>query len=166
MSGTTLSSDGQNLGVAHLCAYFLVPPLGVYWRFGLGCHFFICLVLTLLFWLPGVIYAMFVLTIEDLNMGIAFLLATVVPPLGVWWRFGCGFDVLICTVLTLFFHLPGIVYAFAVLALKEDDKTVPDVRGERRCARRRGSRVLLECEDPEGGTPPRRAGSRQPQPWK
>ncbi|CAF2126406.1 hypothetical protein BRARA_C03125 [Brassica rapa] len=40
----------------------LLPPLGVFLRYGCGVEFWICLVLTLLGYLPGIIYALFVLT--------------------------------------------------------------------------------------------------------
>ncbi|CAF1703503.1 hypothetical protein F2Q70_00009656 [Brassica cretica] len=40
----------------------LLPPLGVFLRYGCGVEFWICLVLTLLGYLPGIIYALYVLT--------------------------------------------------------------------------------------------------------
>ncbi|AAF26090.1 Hydrophobic protein RCI2A [Arabidopsis thaliana] len=40
----------------------LLPPLGVFLRFGCGVEFWICLVLTLLGYIPGIIYAIYVLT--------------------------------------------------------------------------------------------------------
>jgi len=47
-----------------VCAY-LLPPLGVYWRFGCGMEFLICLVLTLLGYVPGVVYAVCIIGLED-----------------------------------------------------------------------------------------------------
>ncbi|KAK0591617.1 hypothetical protein LWI29_004881 [Acer saccharum] len=40
----------------------LLPPLGVFSRFACGVEFWICLILTLLGWIPGIIYAIYVLT--------------------------------------------------------------------------------------------------------
>ncbi|XP_020589052.1 hydrophobic protein RCI2B-like [Phalaenopsis equestris] len=40
----------------------LLPPLGVFLRFGLKEEFWICLVLTLFGYLPGIIYAVYVIT--------------------------------------------------------------------------------------------------------
>mmetsp|Transcript_5679 Transcript_5679/g.16062 ORF Transcript_5679/g.16062 Transcript_5679/m.16062 type:complete len:91 (-) Transcript_5679:240-512(-) len=42
--------------VSAICAYF-VPPLGIYWRFGCGLEFWICVLLTCLGYIPGVVYA-------------------------------------------------------------------------------------------------------------
>lgn len=40
----------------------LLPPLAVFLHVGLGTQFWISLILTLLFWIPGVIYALLVVT--------------------------------------------------------------------------------------------------------
>ena len=40
----------------------LIPPIGVALKFGIVDKFWICLLLTLLFWLPGAIYALIVVT--------------------------------------------------------------------------------------------------------
>ncbi|MBP0481006.1 YqaE/Pmp3 family membrane protein [Sagittula salina] len=39
-----------------------VPPLGVFLEVGLGKHFWINLILTLLGWLPGVVHAIWIIT--------------------------------------------------------------------------------------------------------
>uniref|UniRef100_A0A7N0UV47 Uncharacterized protein n=1 Tax=Kalanchoe fedtschenkoi TaxID=63787 RepID=A0A7N0UV47_KALFE len=39
----------------------LLPPVGVFLRYGLGVEFWICLLLTILGYLPGIIYALYVL---------------------------------------------------------------------------------------------------------
>nr|CAB3460047.1 unnamed protein product [Digitaria exilis] len=39
----------------------LLPPLGVFLRYGIGVEFWICLVLTILGYIPGIIYAIYVL---------------------------------------------------------------------------------------------------------
>ncbi|KAL8509671.1 hypothetical protein ACS0TY_016766 [Phlomoides rotata] len=40
----------------------LLPPLGVFLKFGCNVEFWICLVLTLLGYLPGILYAIYVIT--------------------------------------------------------------------------------------------------------
>jgi uncharacterized membrane protein YqaE (UPF0057 family) len=51
------ASHGLPFWFIVLCAFF-IPPLGVALAFGITDKFWICLILTLLFWLPGMIYAM------------------------------------------------------------------------------------------------------------
>mmetsp|Transcript_121023 Transcript_121023/g.353652 ORF Transcript_121023/g.353652 Transcript_121023/m.353652 type:complete len:82 (+) Transcript_121023:79-324(+) len=50
--------------VSAVCAY-LVPPLGVFWRFGCGMEFCICLLLTICGYIPGIVYAACVIGCED-----------------------------------------------------------------------------------------------------
>ncbi|CAN0846667.1 Hydrophobic protein RCI2A [Linum grandiflorum] len=40
----------------------LLPPLGVFLKFGCETEFWICLVLTFLGYIPGIIYAIYVIT--------------------------------------------------------------------------------------------------------
>ncbi|KAI8555334.1 hypothetical protein RHMOL_Rhmol05G0166900 [Rhododendron molle] len=42
---------------------------------------------------------------------IDILLAIILPPLGVFLKFGCKVEFWICLLLTLFGYLPGIIYA-------------------------------------------------------
>ncbi|XP_030959647.1 hydrophobic protein RCI2B [Quercus lobata] len=46
---------------------------------------------------------------------IDILLAILLPPLGVFLRFGCEVEFWICLLLTLFGYLPGILYAIYVI---------------------------------------------------
>ncbi|KMS95518.1 hypothetical protein BVRB_007580 [Beta vulgaris subsp. vulgaris] len=39
----------------------LLPPLGVFLRYGIAVEFWICLLLTILGYIPGIIYALYVL---------------------------------------------------------------------------------------------------------
>ncbi|KAK1409544.1 hypothetical protein QVD17_36070 [Tagetes erecta] len=41
----------------------LLPPVGVFLRYGCGMEFWICLLLTILGYLPGIIYAIYVLVV-------------------------------------------------------------------------------------------------------
>jgi uncharacterized membrane protein YqaE (UPF0057 family) len=53
--------------------------------------------------------------IEKMSDGTAtcidIILAIILPPLGVFFKFGCGVEFWICLVLTFFGYLPGIIYA-------------------------------------------------------
>ncbi|KAG0545989.1 hypothetical protein BDA96_02G409000 [Sorghum bicolor] len=42
---------------------------------------------------------------------IDIILAIILPPLGVFFKFGCGVEFWICLILTFFGYLPGIIYA-------------------------------------------------------
>ncbi|XP_074301708.1 hydrophobic protein RCI2A-like [Silene latifolia] len=53
---------GETTFVEVILAIF-VPPLGVFIRFGTGVETWICLVLTLFAYIPGIIYAVYVLTV-------------------------------------------------------------------------------------------------------
>ncbi|EFJ34491.1 hypothetical protein SELMODRAFT_227480 [Selaginella moellendorffii] len=43
------------------------------------------------------------------------LLAIILPPLGVFLRFGCAVEFWICLLLTILGYIPGIIYAIYVL---------------------------------------------------
>lgn len=53
------ASDTPDWVYAVLC--ILLPPLAVFLKFGIGTEFWISVLLTLLFWIPGVIYAFIVI---------------------------------------------------------------------------------------------------------
>ncbi|MGI4370270.1 YqaE/Pmp3 family membrane protein, partial [Klebsiella pneumoniae] len=40
----------------------ILPPLGVFLKFGCQVEFWICLLLTLFGWIPGIIYAIYIIT--------------------------------------------------------------------------------------------------------
>ena len=48
------------VGVCSNICNILLPPLGVFLHYGIKLEFWICLVLTILGWLPGIIYAYYV----------------------------------------------------------------------------------------------------------
>ncbi|KAL2941783.1 Hydrophobic protein RCI2B [Bienertia sinuspersici] len=43
------------------------------------------------------------------------ILAILLPPLGVFFKYGCKIEFWICLLLTLFGYLPGIIYALWVI---------------------------------------------------
>jgi uncharacterized membrane protein YqaE (UPF0057 family) len=51
---------------AAVIAAILLPPLGVFLTRGLGPEFWIDAVLTILFWVPGILFALLVLFRPDL----------------------------------------------------------------------------------------------------
>ena len=53
-------------GVAAVLAAILLPPLGIFLARGLSGEFWIGVVLTILFWLPGIVYALAVVLRPDL----------------------------------------------------------------------------------------------------
>lgn len=44
-----------------IIAAILLPPLGVFFEVGLGKHFWINVVLTFFFWIPGMIRAIYII---------------------------------------------------------------------------------------------------------
>ncbi|GGF99596.1 YqaE/Pmp3 family membrane protein [Pontibacter amylolyticus] len=53
---------GGDLSIIKIILAVLLPPLAVFLHVGIGTQFWISLILTLLFWIPGVIYALLVVT--------------------------------------------------------------------------------------------------------
>lgn len=47
--------------IVKVIAAILLPPLGVALEVGVGMHFFLSILLTVLGWLPGVIHALYVI---------------------------------------------------------------------------------------------------------
>ena len=52
--------------IAAVIAAILLPPLGVFLARGLGTQFWIDTVLTILFWVPGMIFALVLVLRRDL----------------------------------------------------------------------------------------------------
>ena len=53
-----------SIEICHSIATGILPPLGLFLNKGVNIEFWICLVLTLFFWFPGMIYGYFVLSSE------------------------------------------------------------------------------------------------------
>ncbi|MEZ4318402.1 MAG: YqaE/Pmp3 family membrane protein [Myxococcota bacterium] len=113
---------GRFLGVL-LGALF--PPAGVWWVAGFRASFWINLVLTLLFYVPGQVHALWVVAHtrsdgraakDGTKTFLALLLGLFLPPLGVWWK--CGLFSLafwLNVVLTALFWIPGSLHALWVI---------------------------------------------------
>ncbi|WP_299708759.1 YqaE/Pmp3 family membrane protein [uncultured Pontibacter sp.] len=54
--------SGSGVSIIKIILAVLLPPLAVFLHVGIGTQFWISLILTLLFWIPGVIYALLVVT--------------------------------------------------------------------------------------------------------
>ncbi|KAL9237565.1 hypothetical protein vseg_012097 [Gypsophila vaccaria] len=52
---------------------------------------------------------------HDTSTFIDILLAILLPPLGVFLKYGCEMEFWICLILTFFGYLPGIIYAVYVI---------------------------------------------------
>ena len=57
-----LKQSGSRTSIVEIILAILLPPLAVFLHDGIGTTFWISLILTLLFWIPGVIYALLVVT--------------------------------------------------------------------------------------------------------
>ena len=118
-----MSLEGKLDFLRVIAAWFL-PPLGVFLQVGLGLHFWINLVLTLLFVVPGSLHALWV--IASVGTGgraapragstfLALVLAGVLPPVSVLIRVGFGLSFLVNCVCCLFFWIPGVLHAVWVV---------------------------------------------------
>jgi uncharacterized membrane protein YqaE (UPF0057 family) len=60
---TTTSED--DMDVIRIVVAILLPPLGVFLQVGLGAHFWLNIVLTLLGYIPGIIHAVWTILRRD-----------------------------------------------------------------------------------------------------
>lgn len=56
-----MTARGESLDVVKIILAVLLPPLGVFLEVGLGLHFWINLVLTLFFYIPGLVHAIWII---------------------------------------------------------------------------------------------------------
>jgi uncharacterized membrane protein YqaE (UPF0057 family) len=107
-------------------AALLLPPLGVSMQIGLGMHFWISLVMCLtgVLWVPAQIHAVWVIATigpggrpepDGMQTFWSLLVASLLPPVGVWMKQGIGLPLLVNLVLTCFFVLPGSIHALWVI---------------------------------------------------
>jgi uncharacterized membrane protein YqaE (UPF0057 family) len=122
-----VASEGSKDFVRVLLAYFL-PPVGVFLQVGLGMHFWINLILCFLFWIPGILHAVWVIASigpegkevpNGMQTFISLVLAAFLPPVGVAMKAGVGMPLIINCVLTFFFWFPGMIHAAYVICQDE-----------------------------------------------
>mmetsp|Transcript_93285 Transcript_93285/g.259850 ORF Transcript_93285/g.259850 Transcript_93285/m.259850 type:complete len:87 (+) Transcript_93285:96-356(+) len=65
------------------------------------------------------------------NDFLACICAYFIPPLGVYWDLGCGWEVLACIVLTLIGYVPGVIFAVCMIGCKEPASGREPVDGEK-----------------------------------
>jgi len=104
------------------------PPVGVWLVVGLSSGFWINLLLTLLFFVPGQVHALWVIA-HNRSDGrpdddghatfLAMLFGVFLPPLGVFWKHGVGGALVVNVVLTLLFWFPGQLHALWVIVDEE-----------------------------------------------
>ncbi len=56
-----MNGTGVEMDILRIVIAIFLPPVAVFTQVGLGKHFWINLVLTLLGWLPGVVHAIWVI---------------------------------------------------------------------------------------------------------
>ena len=116
--------EGNKDFIRILVAYF-APPIGVYMQAGVGAPLLINCVLTLFFWLPGALHAVWVISTlgpdgKPQEGGgrdfVAHVLGAVFPPAGVFMKAGFGLQLLINCVLLWFFWFPAMIHAAWVIS--------------------------------------------------
>ncbi|GAQ85971.1 hydrophobic protein [Klebsormidium nitens] len=53
--------ESQTATCCEIILAILLPPLGVFFRYACGIEFWICLLLTILGYIPGILYAIYVI---------------------------------------------------------------------------------------------------------
>ena len=56
----TVSTRGSSMDVVRILCAIILPPLGVFLQVGLGLHFWLNILLTLLGYVPGIVHAVWV----------------------------------------------------------------------------------------------------------
>jgi uncharacterized membrane protein YqaE (UPF0057 family) len=115
--------EGSRDFVRVLVAYFL-PPAGVLLQVGFGMAFLLNCLLTLFFWIPGVLHAVWVICTvgsdgqaqtEGKSDFVRLVLAAVFPPAGAFLQVGFGMAFWLNCLLTCFFWIPGVLHAVWVI---------------------------------------------------
>ena len=98
-----------------------LPPVAVFLQVGLGLSFWINLVLSLVFFVPGQVHALWVVATkgrgadEGMTTFAALLIALFLPPVAVFMKRGvASVSFWLNVVLCLVFWLPGILHALWV----------------------------------------------------
>lgn len=108
-----------------LMVAFFLPPVGVFMQVGLGMHFWLNLLLTVLgLGIGGQIHAAWVITNlreggasdpEGTRKFVSVLLSYYLPPIGVFTRVGAGLPLLLNVVLWILGWFPGVIHALWVI---------------------------------------------------
>jgi len=57
----TATRDEATFDVVRILLAIILPPLGVFLEVGIGLHFWLNILLTILGWIPGIIHAVWVI---------------------------------------------------------------------------------------------------------
>ncbi len=98
-----------------ILAVFL-PPIAVFLQVGVGKHFWINIILTLIGIVPGMVHAL-VLTLTNSKI-LKIVLAVILPPLSVFLHVGINKHFWISIILTLIGVVPGMIYAILLIFTK------------------------------------------------
>ena len=60
-AGRSLEQESQGLDVVRIIFAILLPPLGVFLQVGLGLHFWLNILLTILGYIPGIVHAIWII---------------------------------------------------------------------------------------------------------
>lgn len=110
-------------------AAYVLPPLGVFLQVGLGPAFWINLLLTFLFYVPGQVHALWIIATtgrdgrpapDGVSTFVALIFAALLPPVGVALKRGIGVAFLVNVVLTLILWVPGALHAIWVITRDDD----------------------------------------------
>ena len=102
----------------------MLPPVGVFLVKGPALAFWLNILLTLLFFVPGQLHALWVIAhikndgapAEDgFSTFLGLLACTFLPPLGVFLKRGIGLQLLLNLLLTALFWFPGSIHALWIL---------------------------------------------------
>lgn len=53
--------EGQGMDVIRILIAIILPPLGVFLQVGIGLHFWLNILLTILGYIPGIIHAIYII---------------------------------------------------------------------------------------------------------
>ncbi len=56
-----ITDKGNNMELLKIIAAIILPPVGVFFQVGLGKHFWLNILLTLLGYIPGIVHAIWVI---------------------------------------------------------------------------------------------------------
>lgn len=103
------------------------PPVGVFLKRGFGADLVINVVLWMMFWLPGLLHSVWIISATD-ERGIerddktrrfwGLVFSALLPPVGVFLSVGLAPAFWINCLLTFFFWVPGMLHAAWVITQK------------------------------------------------
>lgn len=118
-----MASEGSRDFWRVIAAWFL-PPVGVWMQSGVGVQLIVNLVLTLFFFFPAQLHALWLISTtgangqpepDGMSTFVSLLLAGLLPPVGVLMKKGVGMPLLINLVLCVLLWIPAMLHAIWVI---------------------------------------------------